>query len=170
MAGKNNYITNEKVTILFDELRAINRLCEKNFIEAFKQKFPDDYIRLELEWEVKKREFRKKRKGNPKPYPIKPSVILERIYRTYYFKLVKQPLIKKVKDKELNNIRAKAGRYGCKIIRVDNTKTYNIVNKRNKEILYEKCSVKDLRDVFCTKEGIHLLIEKKKLLKNREIC
>lgn len=164
MINRKNYIDNHKVTVLFDALKAENRLCEKNFIEAFKQKFPNDYKLLETEWELKKREFRKNRKGTPKPYPIKPYAILQKIYRTYYFKLIKQPVIKKIKDKELSDIRAKAGRYDCKIIRLGNTKTYNIINKRNKEILYEKCSVKDLRDVFCTKEGKRILLEKKKAI------
>lgn len=161
MAYGKIYIDNlrEKVTALFDELRADNRLCEKKFIEAFKQKYTEDYSLLQAEWEFEKREFRKNQKGNPKPYPIKPHLILQKIYRDYYFKLIKNPIIKQKKDKEMNTIRAKAGRYGCRIERVGNTKKYNVINKKDTKILYEKQSVKALKNIFFTKDGIKGVME-----------
>ena len=65
MAYGRIYIDNlrKKVTVLFDELRADNRLGEDNFIEAFKRKYPQDYASLVYEWEFKVHEFKKNRKG-----------------------------------------------------------------------------------------------------------
>lgn len=161
MAVRKNYIDNQKVFALFDELRAENRLCEKNFISVFKQKFFQDYKLLESEWELKKRDFRKNRKGNPKPYPVKPDEILQKIYRKYYFKIIKQSQLKNAKEKELSNIRSCAGRYGCKIIREGNTKTYNVVDKKSRVTLYKKCSLVELKNIFYEKEGRRHLLKMK---------
>ena len=61
MAYGRIYIDNlrKKVTVLFDELRADNRLGEDNFIKAFKRKYPKDYESLVYEWEFKVHEFKK---------------------------------------------------------------------------------------------------------------
>lgn len=161
MAYERIYIDNlnNKVDALFNELRAENQLYEDKFIEVFKQKYPDDYTKLKNEWELKKREFRKNRKGNPKPYPFKPDEILQKLYRKYYFKIIKQSQLKNAKEKELSDIRSCAGRYGCKIIREGNTKTYNVIDKKNKVTLYEKCSLIELKNIFMKKEGRRQLLK-----------
>lgn len=99
MAYGRVYIDNlrKKVTALFDELRVENHLCESAFIEAFKSTYPKDYAMLQYEWEFKVHEFKKNRKGNPKPHPIRPEKILSNMYRNYYFKLVKKPNIHRKK-------------------------------------------------------------------------
>ena len=129
MAYGRIYIDNlrNKVTVLFDELRADNRLGEDNFIEAFKRKYPKDYASLVYEWEFKVHEFKKNRKGQPKPHPIRPDKILSNMYRNYYFKLVKNPGIKKSKERSVNLIQVKAGKYGYKIKKNDCGR-YNVIN------------------------------------------
>lgn len=149
MAYGRIYIDNlrKKVTALFDELRADNRLNEDNFIEAFKRKYPKDYAMLQYEWEFKVHEFKKNRKGNPKPHPIRPDKILSNMYRNYYFKLIKNPSIKKEKKKALLQIFSKAGQSGYKIRSVDNGK-YNVINKETKVVEYEAVSYKELKELF----------------------
>lgn len=149
------YIDNlrSKVTALFDELKVDNRLCEENFIEAFKRKYPKDYAMLQYEWEFKIHEFKKNRKGNPKSHPIRPDKILSNMYRNYYFKLVKHPAIKKSKDKLMTQIQSKAGQLGYKII-VVNGANYNVVCKEEKIILYENISFAELKNIFMTNKGI----------------
>ncbi len=100
------YISNlrNKITVLFDELKKDNQLREDKFIEAFKQKYPKDYAMLEYEWEFKVHEFKKNRKGQPKSHPIRPEKILSNMYRNYYFKLIKQPSIRKERSKSVNHI------------------------------------------------------------------
>ena len=109
MAYGRIYIDNlrKKVTALFDELMADNRLCEKIIIEAFNQKYPKDYSMLQYEWEFKVHEFKKNRKGNPKPHPIRPEKILSNMYRNYYYKLKKKPTIEGSKKKHIDYIRRK---------------------------------------------------------------
>ena len=87
MAYGRIYIDNlrKKVTALFDELRADNRLGEDNFIEAFKRKYPKDYASLVYEWEFKVHEFKKNRKGQPKPHPIRPDNSLLFLFSQSYF-------------------------------------------------------------------------------------
>jgi len=143
------YIDNlrNKVTALFDELRAENRLCKKNFIELFKRKYPKDYSMLEYEWEFKVHEFKKNRKGNPKPHPIRPDKILENMYENYYFKLVKNPSIKKSKEDAVNQIRIYAGKIGYKITKNPNS-GYSIVKKKSKEVEVENITYSELKQIF----------------------
>ena len=159
------YIDNlrKKVTALFDELRAENRLSEDNFIQAFKRKYPKDYSMLQYEWEFKVHEFKKNRKGNPKPHPIRPDKILSNMYRNYYFKLVKNPAIKKSKEDEVNTIRVLAGRYGYKI-KKNPTNRFDVVNKETKQIEFENLTYVELKKRF-SPQGIH---EIKQTIKTRK--
>lgn len=141
----------KKVTALFDELRADNRLCEKNFIEAFKQKYPKDYSMLQYEWEFKVHEFKKNRKGNPKPQPIKPERILKNMYRNYYYKLVKHPSIKKSRKEAVHNIKTIAGQYGYMINRKNNDR-YDVVIKKTNEIVCENITFAKLKQMFSPQE------------------
>lgn len=149
MAYGRIYIDNlrRKVTILFDELRADNRLGEDNFIEAFKRKYPKDYDSLVYEWEFKAREFKKNRKGQPKPHPIRPEKILSNMYRNYYFKLVKSPAVKKAKERSVKQIKTIAGQYGY-LIRKDGCGGYNVINKGTKEIEYKNLTYSELSKRF----------------------
>lgn len=153
MAYGRIYIDNlcKKVTALFDELRADNRLCEKNFIEAFKQKYPKDYAMLQYEWEFKVHEFKKNRKGSPKPHPIRPEKILSNMYRNYYYKLVKNPVSKKAKKidkkKELSAVFSAAGISGYKI-RSDGNNAFNVINKEIGKMEYKGLSYKKLKEMF----------------------
>ena len=153
MAYGRVYIDNlrNKVTALFDELRADNRLCEENFIEAFKRKYPKDYSMLQYEWEFKVHEFKKNRKGNPKTHPIRPDKILSNMYRNYYFKLIKNPSIKKSKEKEVNKIRVVAGKKGFKIKKNQNNR-YDVLNKETKEIEFENLTFMELKKKFISKK------------------
>lgn len=153
MAYGRIYIDNlrNKVTALFDELRADNRLSEDSFIEAFKRKYPKDYSMLQYEWEFKVHEFKKNRKGNPKPHPIRPDKILSNMYRNYYFKLVKNPAIRDSKEKAINQIRIEAGKYGYKIKKTVSGK-YDVVNKESKEIEYENLTYAEIKRLFSSKE------------------
>ena len=153
MAYGRVYIDNlrNKVTALFDELRADNRLCEGNFIEAFKRKYPKDYSMLQYEWEFKVHEFKKNRKGNPKTHPIRPDKILSNMYRNYYFKLIKNPSIKKSKEKEVNKIRVVAGKKGFKIKKNQNNR-YDVLNKETKEIEFENLTFMELKKKFINKK------------------
>lgn len=152
MAYGRVYIDNlrNKVTALFDELRAENRLCEENFIEAFKRKYPKDYSMLQYEWEFKVHEFKKNRKGNPKTHPIRPDKILSNMYRNYYFKLIKNPSIKKSKEKEVSKIRVIAGKKGFKIKKNQNNR-YDVLNKETKEIEFENLTFRELKKKFINK-------------------
>lgn len=149
MAYGRIYIDNlhKKVTAIFDELRADNRLSEDNFIEAFKRKYPKDYDLLQYEWEFKVYKFKKNRKGQPKPHPIRPDKILSNMYRNYYFKLVKNPSIKKSKKKALLDIFTIAGMSGYKI-RNDGNGRYNVINKQTKIIEHKSIAYKELKEMF----------------------
>lgn len=166
MAYGRIYIDNlrRKVTVLFDELRADNRLGEDNFIEAFKVKYPRDYAALVYEWEFKIHEFKKNRKGQPKPHPIRPDKILSNMYRNYYFKLVKNPGIKKSKEQSVKLIQVKAGKYGYKI-RKNDCERYNVINKKTKEIEYEKLTYGELSKRF-SKQGIKEILARKESKKD----
>lgn len=149
MAYGRIYIDNlrKKVTTLFDELRAENRLCEKRFIEKFKQKYPKDYAMLQYEWEFKVHEFKKNRKGSPKPHPIRPERILSNMYRNYYYKLVKKPAIKNSKKMTLKKISSAAGMSGYKI-RSDGNNAFNVINKETGNIEHKGLSYKELKEMF----------------------
>lgn len=149
MAYGRVYIDNlrNKVTALFDELRADNRLCEENFIEAFKRKYPKDYSMLQYEWEFKVHEFKKNRKGTPKPHPIRPEKILSNMYKNYYFKIIKKPIIDEHKEKELSRMRVVIGKCGYKIKRND-AGMYNIIDKSSKDIEYHNLDFKTLKQTF----------------------
>lgn len=153
MAYGRIYIDNlrNKVTALFDELRADNRLCEEEFIERFKRKYPKDYAMLQYEWEFKIHEFKKNRKGNPKPHPIKPDKILSNMYRNYYFKLIKNPSIRKSKEESVNKIRALVGKYGYKIKKNQNNR-YDVVIKQTNEIKFENLTYGELKKKFTPKK------------------
>ena len=154
MAYGRVYIDNlrNKVTLLFDELRADNRLSEDNFIEAFKRKYPKDYAMLQYEWEFKVHEFKKNRKGHPKPHPVRPEKILSNMYRNYYFKLVKSPAIKKSKERSVNLIQTKAGKYGYRI-KKNVRGRYDVINKKSKKIDYENLTYSELSKRF-SNQGI----------------
>lgn len=156
MAYGRIYIDNlrKKVTALFDELRADNRLCEKNFIEAFKQKYPKDYAMLQYEWEFKIHEYKKNRKGNPKPFPLRPEKILSNMYENYYFKLIKHPAIKKQKQKSLESLRVLVGKHGYKI-KDDGKGKYNIINKETKQPILTSVTYVELKEYFLS-QGIGL--------------
>lgn len=143
------YINNlrKKVTALFDELRADNRLNEDCFIEAFKCKYPKDYELLQYEWEFKVHEFKKNRKGNPKIHPIRPDKILSNMYKNYYYKLIKTPSIKKAKRKALLDVFNVAGLKGYKI-RSDGNDKYNVINKETNQMEYESLTYKELKVLF----------------------
>lgn len=140
------YIDNlrSKVTTLFDELKSTGRLGEKNFISAFKSKYPKDYSALEYEYRFKSHEFKKNRKGQPKHIPLRPDKILSNMYRNYYYKLIKQPIIAESKRKELEKIRCAAGKYGYKIIKLPSG-LYDIVNKQTKTAEYSNIDFKSLK-------------------------
>lgn len=153
MAYGRVYIDNlrNKVIALFDELKADNRLCEEKFIEVFKRKYPKDYDLLQYEWEFKVHEFKKNRKGNPKPHPIRPERILKNMYRNYYYKLVKSPSIKKSRKEAVHNIKTIAGQYGYKIKR-KNDDRYDVTIKKTEEIVHENITFAKLKQIFSPKE------------------
>lgn len=142
------YIENlrSKVTILFDELKSTGQLGEKNFIEAFKSRYPKDYSMLEYEFQFKAHEFKKNRKGTPKHHPIRPDKILSNMYRNYYFKLVKQPIISESKRKELEKIRCTIGKYGYKISKLPSGR-FDIINKKAQTIEYSNIDFKTLKKI-----------------------
>lgn len=154
MAYGRVYIENlrKKVTMLFDELKAENKLNERAFIEAFPKKYPKDYELLEYEWKFKVHEFKKNRRGQPKSRPIKPEKILSNMYRNYYFKLIKHPAIKKRKAQDLSNLRVLAGKHGIKI-RDDGKGRYNIINKETKEIEHEHITYAEVKEI-CSMENL----------------
>lgn len=139
-----------KVTVIFDELKSSNELNEDKFIKKFKQKYPKDYAMLQYEWEFKIHEYKKNRKGNPKPFPLRPDKILSNMYRNYYFKLVKHPAIQKQKLKSLNHIRCVAGIYGYKI-KEDGNGKYNVINKQTKEIEHIGITYNEVKDIISAK-------------------
>ena len=123
----------------------------EDFIEAFKRKYPKDYSMLQYEWEFKVHEFKKNRKGNPKTHPIRPDKILSNMYRNYYFKLIKNPSIKKSKEKEVSKIRVIAGKKGFKIKKNQNNR-YDVLNKETKEIEFENLTFMELKKKFINKK------------------
>ena len=150
MAYGRIYIDNlrKKVTALFDELRADNRLNEDSFIEAFKRKYPKDYSMLQYEWEFKVHEFKKNRKGNPKPHPIRPDKILSNMYRNYYYKLIKKPAIGNSQKKYINSLRAKLGKVGYIIKRNDELNRYDIICKSDKSVMCSNLTFGELSKMF----------------------
>lgn len=143
------YINNlkSKATSIFNELIANNELTQANFINEFKRKYPKDYDMLQYEWEFKVHEFKKNRKGAPKPHPIRPEKILSNMYKNYYFKIIKKPIIDEHKEKELSKMRGLIGKYGYKIKRND-AGMYNIINKSSKDIEYHNLDFKTLKQIF----------------------
>lgn len=150
MAYGRIYIDNlrNKVTALFDELRADNRLCEDRFIEEFKKKYPKDYAMLQYEWEFKVHEFKKNRKGNPKTHPIRPERILSNMYRNYYYKLIKKPAIVISQKEHINLLRLKLGKVGYSIKRNDEINRYDIVSKRDKSVECSNLTFGELSKMF----------------------
>ena len=106
---------------------------------------------LQYEWEFKVHEFKKNRKGNPMTHPIRPDKILSNMYRNYYFKLIKNPSIKKSKEKEVNKIRVVAGKKGFKIKKNQNNR-YDVLNKETKEIEFENLTFMELKKKFINKK------------------
>ena len=106
---------------------------------------------LQYEWEFKVHEFKKNRKGNPKPQPIRPERILKNMYRNYYFKLIKNPSIKKSRKEVLNNIKTIAGQYGYKIKRKNNDR-YDVTIKKTDEIMCENITFAKLKQMFSPQE------------------
>lgn len=150
-----------KVIALFDELKADNRLREDEFIKAFKNKYPDDYALLVYEWEIKVREFKKNRRGQPKSHPVRPDKILSNMYKNYFFKLIKNPKRKneKFKEESLQELRILAGKYGYKIKSVKGDK-YNVVNKQSKEVEYSCITCDEVKKIF-SPQGLSEIINKK---------
>lgn len=142
------YIENlrSKVTILFDELKSTGQLGERNFISAFKNKYPKDYSMLEYEYRFKSHEFKKNRKGQPKHIPLRPDKILSNMYRNYFYKLIKQPIISESKHKELEKIRCTVGKYGYKINKLPSGR-FDIINKRVQTIEYSNIDFKTLKKI-----------------------
>lgn len=165
MAYGRIYIENlkNKVTAIFDELQAENRLGEHNFIDAFKRKYPKDYAMLQYEWEFKIHEFKKNRKGNPKPHPIRPERILSNMYRNYYYKLVKKPSIEASQKKYIDFIRAKIGKSGFSIKKNKEINRYNIIRKKDKVklIVCENLTYGEISKMFSIgiSQAIHQLNE-----------
>lgn len=166
MAYGRVYIDNlrKKVTALFDELRADNRLNEDDFIKAFKRKYPKDYAMLQYEWEFKVHEFKKNRKGNPKPHPIRPERILSNMYRNYYYKLIKKPAIINSQKKYVNSLRAKLGKAGYIIKRNNEINRYDIVSKSDKSVICGDLTFGELSKMFSKgiAEGIKQIKEIRK--------
>ena len=150
MAYGRIYIENlkNKVTVLFDDLQAENRLGEQNFIEAFKRKYPKDYSMLQYEWEFKVHEFKRNRKGNPKPHPIRPEKILSNMYKNYYYKLVKKYVIDEKKTKSINFLRAKLGKVGYLIKKNEKINRYNIVCKKDKSVVCSNLTYGEIMKMF----------------------
>lgn len=147
------YIPNlrKKVTDLFEELKSAGKLNENEFIGCFKNKYPKDYASLVYEWEYKTHEFKKNRKGQPKHIPLRPDTILKNMYRNYYYKLVKAPLIKEKKEQTVNYIRMKVGQLGLKIKPSENG-TYNVIQKSTKEVIHENITFKELKELYKTEK------------------
>lgn len=166
MAYGRIYIDNlkNKVTDIFNELRAENRLGEHNFVDTFKRKYPKDYAMLQYEWEFKVHEFKKNRKGNPKPHPIRPERILSNMYRNYYYKLVKKPAIVNSQKKYINSLRAKLGKVGYIIKRNDELNRYDIVSKSDKSVVCGNLTFGELSKMFSKgiQEGIKQIKEIRK--------
>lgn len=166
MAYGRVYIDNlrKKVTALFDELRADNRLNEDDFIKAFKRKYPKDYAMLQYEWEFKVHEFKKNRKGNPKPHPIRPERILSNMYRNYYYKLIKKPAIINSQKKYVNSLCAKLGKAGYIIKRNNEINRYDIVSKSDKSVICGDLTFGELSKMFSKgiAEGIKQIKEIRK--------
>lgn len=142
------YINNlrSKVTAIFDELKSRGQLGEKNFISAFKSRYPKDYSSLEYEYRFKSHEFKKNHKGHPKHIPLRPDKILSNMYRNYYFKLIKQPLISQNKRKELEKIRCAVGKCGYKIRKLPSGR-FDIINKQAQIIEYSNVDFKTLKKI-----------------------
>lgn len=152
MAYGRIYIDNlrNKVTSIFKALTSENLLNEDNFIKEFKRIYPKDYNLLQYEWEFKIHEFKKNRKGNPKPHPIRPEKILSNIYRNYYFKLIKNPAIQARKEKSVNAIRRIVGMHGYRIKKNPLGK-YDVIKKSTKEIVYPNITYGELKELFSQK-------------------
>ena len=86
------------------------------------------------------------------------------MYRNYYFKLVKNPAIKKSKERSVNLIRSKSGKYGYKIKKNDCGR-YNVINKKTKEIEYENLTYGELSKRF-SKQGIQEILARKESKKD----
>lgn len=166
MAYGRIYIDNlkNKVTGIFNELQEEKRLCEHNFIDAFKREYPKDYAMLQYEWEFKVHEFKRNRKGNPKPHPIRPERILSNMYRNYYYKLIKKPAIVNSQKKYINSLRAKLGKVGYIIKRNDEINRYDIVSKSDKSVICGNLTFGELSKMFSKgiAEGIKQIKEIRK--------
>ena len=132
MADGKIYIADlsKKVTNLFNELIETKKLNEKEFISAFKEKYPKDYDLLVYEWEFKVHAFKKNKKGHPVPHPIRPDRILSNMYRNYYYKLIKKPKMKRAKENYIKWVKSQMGKCGYKIKENAVYKgKYSIINK-----------------------------------------
>lgn len=149
MAYGRIYIDNlrKKVNVIFDDLLKEKQLSCANFKREFKSRYPKDYDMLQYEYEFKLHEFKKNRRGQPKTYPIKPEVILNNMYENYYFKIITYPIIQENKKKLIRNIQCDAGKKGFKI-RNTSTKTYNVIEKKTKNIVAENITLEQLKEMF----------------------
>ena len=119
---------------------------------------------LQYEWEFKVHEFKKNRKGNPKPHPIRPERILSNMYRNYYYKLIKKPAIVSSQKKYINSLRAKLGKVGYIIKRNDEINRYDIVSKSDKSVICGNLTFGELSKMFSKgiAEGIKQIKEIRK--------
>ena len=143
-----------------------NKVDKKVFIEKFKQKYPKDYAMLQYEWEFKIHEYKKNRKGNPKPFPLRPEKILSNMYENYYFKLIKHPAIKKQKQKSLDSLRVLVGKHGYKI-KDDGKGKYNVINKETKQTEYVSVAYEEVKQIFAEK-GVYISKQQRKEIPNGE--
>lgn len=141
----------KKVIAIFDELQSENRLKEHNFKDSFMSNYPKDYALIEHEYRFEVHEFRKNKRGHPKPFPNRPDVVLSKIYRHYYFTVIKYKAIQDDRAKVLNLIRCKVGKKGYKI-KTDDNKHFDVIKKSNKEVIAEGISFAELKGMFPIKK------------------
>ncbi len=149
MAYGKIYISNlrQKVNGLFSDLRKENKLNEKEFIGAFKEKYPKDYDLLTYEWEFKVHAFKKNKKGHPVPHPIRPEKILSNMYRNYYYRLITKPKQQIQRKKYLQILACEIGNYGYRIKEdTENIGKYRIIRKSDSETIYNNLNYNALKE------------------------
>lgn len=87
----------EKIIHVFHIMRQNKKSYEKEFIRVFVEQYPDDYQAIVDDWKVKVQAYKKRRKGNPVPYAVRPEKILGRMYRCYYYEMIKKPELQRKK-------------------------------------------------------------------------
>lgn len=113
--------------------------------------YPKDYVLIEQEYRFEVHEFRKNKRGHPKPFPNRPDRVLSEIYRYYYFIVIKREAIQDDRAKILNLIKCKVGKKGYKI-KTDDNKHFDVMRKSDKEVIAEGISFAELKDMFQIKK------------------